>query len=324
MELTLPKIELYKTRTFSEKLSDTFNFLRENWRPIAKYFLYLMVPASIVLAFFMNHFWSGYMGIIMNAEGIGTGQVQSELLSFGLNAGITLLLFLIASVVLFAMLFALMRLYRVREQRLQGLTTEEFKTEMMVCLKRAAILMATCFGIGFVMLLVLGLVMALGFSLHPAVGFLAMLAFYVVLIVVAVPLMLVEPIYMMEDQTGIVEALRKAWRLGFATWFGIFGVTFVIGLLASVVQTVTMGPWYIMFIIKTVFTVSNDLDGSFVNSFAYTFFEYLTCILECLGMLLSMVFTTIGLTIQYGHASDKIDGTGVAQNIEKFDELDNF
>jgi hypothetical protein len=50
----------------------------------------------------------------------------------------------------------------------------------------------------------------------------------------------------------------------------------------------------------------------------------LSTVLECIGMLLSSIITTVALVIQYGHASDKIDGTGVAQNIEKFDELDNF
>ena len=44
------KIELYKTRTFSEKLNDTIGFMRESWRTQLKYFIYLMLPCSIVLA----------------------------------------------------------------------------------------------------------------------------------------------------------------------------------------------------------------------------------------------------------------------------------
>ena len=41
MQTEMPKIELYRIRTFTEKLTDMFNFLRENWRPMLKYFLYL-------------------------------------------------------------------------------------------------------------------------------------------------------------------------------------------------------------------------------------------------------------------------------------------
>ena len=59
MQLQTPKIEIYRTRTFTDKLGDTFNFLRENWRTILKYFIYIMLPVSMVMAFFANHFWNG-------------------------------------------------------------------------------------------------------------------------------------------------------------------------------------------------------------------------------------------------------------------------
>jgi hypothetical protein len=52
--------------------------------------------------------------------------------------------------------------------------------------------------------------------------------------------------------------------------------------------------------------------------------EYLACVLQVLGYLLSAVITTVGIQIQYGHACDKVDGVGVAKNIEHFDEFDNF
>ena len=94
--------------------------------------------------------------------------------------------------------------------------------------------------------------------------------------------------------------------------------------LLRIIQTVTMGPWYILFIVKMVFTMSKDMDGSFTNSIFFTFAEYATCVLQCLGMLLSSVLTLVGLTVQYGHAADKIDGVGVVEKIEHFDELDNF
>ena len=65
MQILLPKIEIYRTRTFSDKLTDTFNFIRENWRPLLKYLIYVMLPVSIIMAFFVNHFWNGYLSLIM-------------------------------------------------------------------------------------------------------------------------------------------------------------------------------------------------------------------------------------------------------------------
>ncbi len=316
------KIELYKTRTFSEKLNDTIGFMRESWRTQLKYFIYLMLPCSIVLAFFMNHFWSGYMSLIMARASVG--DPRSNIGSFLLNMGVMTIVFLATYTLLVALVYALVRLYRARENRLKNLTTDELKPELMFCLRRSVALMLVGIVIAIVALLIIGGLMVGAFTINPGFGLLSLLLLYVALLVVALPMMLVTPIYMLEDDISIIPAFQKAFHLGFPTWGGIFGVTFVIGILASIVQTVTMGPWYILFIIKMVFTMSNDLDGSFTSSIFYTSAEYVTCVLQCLGMLFSSVLTLVGLTMQYGHAADKIDGVGVVQKIEKFDEFDNF
>lgn len=322
METIKPKIELYKTRTFSEKLNDTIGFMREDWRTQFKYFIYLMLPCSIVLAFFMNHFWGGYMSLIMAAQNVG--DPRSDIGSFLLNTGAMIIVFMATYTLLIALVFALVRLYRAREARLKNLTADELKPELMSCLRRSCVLMLATIVVAIVVLLIFGGLMAGAFAINPGFGLLSLLLLYIALIVVGMPMMLVTPIYMLEDDISIIPAFQKAFHLGFPTWGGIFGVVFVLGILASIIQTVTMGPWYILFIIKMIFTMSNDLDGSFTNSIFYTTAEYVTCVLQCLGMLFSSILTLVGLTMQYGHAADKIDGVGVVQKIEKFDEFDNF
>lgn len=319
-----PKIEFYKTRTFSEKLSDTINFLRECWKPMLKYFLYLMLPCSIVLAFFMNHFWNGYMSLLFALEKMSKPFDGSEALSQVINVLLLVIVYLAAYILLIALIFALVRLYRRREDRLKNLTDDELKPELMWCLRRATILTLACMGIGLVVLLVIVGIIALIVSINAGLGLTVAALIYCGVLVIAMPLLLMTPIYMMEDDINVIEAILKAFHLGFPTWGGIFAVYFVIGIIASIIQTVTMGPWYILFLIKTALTVSGNFDGSFASSIFYTIGEYLTCVLQCLGMLLSLVITNVGILIQYGHAADLIDGVGVAQKIEKFDELDNF
>ena len=50
------KIELYRTRSFSEKLSATFDYLSENGRLLLKFLLYLILPVCMVQALGMNTF----------------------------------------------------------------------------------------------------------------------------------------------------------------------------------------------------------------------------------------------------------------------------
>ena len=245
-----PKIELYKTRTFSEKLNDTIGFLRENWRTQLKYFIYLMLPCSIVLAFFMNHFWGGYMSLIMAVQNVGGP--RENVGSFLLNSGAMAIVFLATYALLIAFVFALVRLYRAREDRLKNLTADELKPELMTCLRRSSVLMLATIVVAIVVLLVFGGLIAAATVLNRALGLVALVLFYVALLVVGLPMMLVTPIYMLEDDIRIIPAFQKAFHLGFPTWGGIFAVVFILGILASIIQTVTMGPWYILFIIKMI------------------------------------------------------------------------
>ena len=45
-----PLIKLYRTRTFSEKMSDTFDFVRENWRTMLKFLTYVMAGMIFAIA----------------------------------------------------------------------------------------------------------------------------------------------------------------------------------------------------------------------------------------------------------------------------------
>jgi hypothetical protein len=323
MEIITPKIEIYRTRTFSEKLTDTFNFLRENWRPIMKYFLYLMVPTSIVLAFFMNHFMDAYMGVTTAAQkgGAFDPSVGRSLLFYAPGY---ILVSAATYILLGALVFSMVRLYRRREERLKNLTADEVKEELLYCLKRTTLLTLAFIGLGILYLSLAGGISVLGFAIHPALGGLAFMIVVALAIVMSILLMMAEPVYLLEDDVTILEAISKGVRLSFNTFGGMLAMGFVLNMLASVIQSFTSAPFYILYFAKTFFTLSNDTVGGFFDSFLYSLLQYFSCILESLGMLLSMVITTVGLIIQYGHACDKIDGTGVAQNIEKFDELDNF
>ena len=323
MQLQTPKIEIYRTRTFTDKLGDTFNFLRENWRTITKYTIYIMLPVSMVLAFFANHFWNGYISLITALNTAGSMDDEG-ILSFGLSSLATLVVGIISYMILITLLFALIRLYTVREQRLANITMDELKPEMWFCMKRCMImtLVGLVLVIAFLALVVLMVVLLV--SINGAVALLGFILLYGVAVAVMLPLTLVPSIYLLEDNIGVFEAYMKGFRLGFATWGGIFAITFVISFITFVIQSFTMMPWYILSMVKMVINVSDKQDGSFFNSFLYDAIQYITCILTCLGYFISCIIEVVAITIQYGHASDKIDGVGVAKNIERFDEFDNF
>jgi hypothetical protein len=327
MQIEMPKIELYRIRSFSDKLTDVFNFLRENWRPMLKYFMYMMLPISIILALPFNHFFEGYFKLITTIDK-GNFFSNSEGWLYGISFVASILGFILAALLLESFVYAMIRVYDRRPQRLKDLCYEDFRDDLFFCLKRGVIMALTGLAIMIVVAIICAILAALAFVVSfqfgTAMTVVGIILLYIALIVFGLPMYMVAPVYMLEDEIGVIGAYKKGLRLGFATWGGVFAVMFIIGILASILQTFTMMPWYLLSMVKMIFTLTNDMDKPFFHSFVYSFVQYLTCILMCLGYMLSMVFSLVGIAIQYGHASEKIDGAGVSKRIDKFDEFDNF
>ena len=293
MQTELPKIELYRIRTFTEKLTDMFNFLRENWRPMLKYFLYMMLPISIVLALPFNHFFDSYLGLAGKLENPDALRDMNFWL-FGISAVATVLGTMFSALLLESFVYAMIRVYGRRPQRLKDLFYTDFRDDLYFCMKRGVIMALT----GLVVLFLIyipfgGLMWVLKLLLSKALFYLLLPFMIVVLIFITLPMYMVAPVYMLEDEIGVIGAYKKGLRLGFATWGGVFAVMFIIGILASILQTFTMMPWYLLSMVKMIFTLTNDMDKPFFHSFVYSFVQYLTCILMCLGYMLSMVFSLV-------------------------------
>ena len=66
------KIELFRARSFSEKLNATIEFIRQNIRVLSRAVLFLLVPVSIVSAILANNFlktFNSAVGVIEQGGG---------------------------------------------------------------------------------------------------------------------------------------------------------------------------------------------------------------------------------------------------------------
>lgn len=126
-------------------------------------------------------------------------------------------------------------------------------------------------------------------------------------------------IYLFEDIT-VMESFKKTFRLGFATWGGVFLISLIMGFIANVLQGVTMMPWYIATLVKYFFSLS-DVGSETTVSAGYSFILYLLGIVQAFGAYLSMIFTFVGMAYQYGHASEVVDSVTVESDIDNFDNL---
>ena len=91
------------------------------------------------------------------------------------------------------------------------------------------------------------------------------------------------------------------------------------GIIASVLQGIVSIPWYVIYIVKMIFTMSDG--GATSSSVGLNFAQYLFSILMLYGSYLSAIFGIVGLVYQYGHASEVVGSITVESDIDNFDKL---
>lgn len=312
MESQKPKIAMYAKRSFGEKLNASFDFLKESWRLLLKFTTYLLLPLCLVQALSLNGLMGGALSVSAMASSTAIVADPSSFMGFAIYYGLYVILYMIGSIVLTSLVYGLIRTYNEREERLEGVTLGMLKPLLFRNIKRLFVMTGAC----VLVVVIVGIIGGVAFALSP-LTLLLVIPFFVAF---CVPLALLAPIYLLED-ISFMEAFRKTFRLGFATWGGIFLISLLMGVVAYVLQIVTMMPWYIATVVKYFFAMSEAGGSEVTVSAGYSFFLYLLAIIQTFGAYLAMIFTLVGLAYQYGHASEVVDSITVESDIDNFDKL---
>lgn len=312
MESQKVKVAMYAKRSFEDKMNASFDFIKENWKPLFKFTTYLILPLCLIQALSLNEVMGGSMAAAMsNVNTTDLNLFANYGIGFWMNYGLSILCSMIGSMILSSLIYALIRTYNDREDRLEGITLSALKPLLLKNMGKMLkmILLAT-----LVMIIAVGVLVLLA-VLTPFTLILTIPLF----IACMVPMALLSPIYLFEN-IGIWAAFKKTFRLGFATWGGVFAISIIMGFIGGILQGIAMLPWYVATIVKYFFAMSDS--GSMVTvSPVYNFFLYLLGILQTFGAYIGSIFMIVGLAYQYGHASEVVDSVSVEEDIDNFDNL---
>ena len=310
MENMSPRISIYQQRDFGAKVTATFQFIRENWKPLLKYVTAFTLPVSIVQSFCMNmYIQSGALDLV------GTVDTSAgSLVAVGIYYALTMLCSVVGALVLYSLFYAMLAAYDRREERLRGITWKELSPDFFHFLRRGFALVL------FTMLIVFAYV-AVTVILVVATPA-TLIVTLPVLFVCMIPLALFYPAYMLDDKSsGIVAAFYWSMRNGFRFWGSTFLVVFVCYLLASIAGGVCSVPWYIIYIFNLITAMPESGLDSMQGSTLLSVLQFLFGIIMLCGTYLASVVVLLGLTYQYGHIREKVDAVTVDKDIENFDRL---
>ena len=312
MEYPHPKIKFYTTRTLSQKLTVTFEYLRENWKPLLIFSFYLILPVCLFQAFSMN----AYMRFAFTAGyESAAGNLSDPIFSFIWNIGMLFILLLLGNSVLYALVYSLMAEYEQRESRLMNIKLADFKASLIRNIWK--ILRVNLF-IGGIATILCAIVILLAVSITETL-FLTIPVLAIGGVAVIVPLSLFIPVYLFED-IPFFEALSKSFRYGFSAWGEIFVIVLVLGLMGNIISSVTMMPWYIVLVFGEIFSLVEP-DSAINASIWYQFITYLLGIVQSYGMYVSYILGAVGIAFQYFHIREKKEGISFDASIQNFDRL---
>jgi len=307
------RIVYYRQRNFTEKLNATLDFIRENWRALLRWCFYVIMPVCLVQTFVMNSLYGNILSYstLSATNVIGT----TEAASIMLRVGLLTLCFLIGSSLLAGLVYALMQTYSVREERLQNLVFNDIKGRLFSNALRVIALSLFMFVV-FCVIIAASSVLIAAFS---SIALVFVIPLSIAIVLCLIPLMLILPTYLFERNLTLFGALGKAWTLGTKTLWGMLGLIIVISLISSVIQTITMMPWYLTMMIGNLLSAANESGIS--HSVGYKFALYLLGLLQSFGVYFASTLMLIGLAFQYFHAREKVEGVSVEANIDNFSNL---
>lgn len=305
-----PKIAFYVRRSFGEKLNASFDFLKENRKVLLKYMTYLILPFCLVYSLLLNTTMNTYVNVLLGGAILGA-DVSSFDSWFWLKYYSFIICSILCMLLFTSLVFALVKLYNDREDRLNNLTFDVLRPLLLKNLSRL-LSMGVVFTI--LMFIIVFFVMFL-FALSS----LTLLLTIPLLFAFFVALSLSVPVYLFEE-IGIFQSLAKGIRLGFATWGGVFGVMMVMGVIASILMGVVSLPWYLVMFLKVIFNYSSDFTSSEPSVF-YDFFVYILSVIMAFCGCFATAFSILGSSYQYAHATEKMDSITIEDDIDNFEKL---
>jgi hypothetical protein len=208
------KIELRRTRDFSEKINATFEFIRQNIKPLAKSLIYISGPFILLQGFFNGFYQKQALG----GGGLNALDIFNTSSDLVMWLGLTYVFLLLGYISSIIVVYEFMRLYETKQnpETIDVPEVWEGVKENYLPMIGASIVMFFLVIIGMILLVIPGFYVAVAFSL-------------------VAPIMIIE-------KKGMGEALSRCFKLITEKWWSTFGLIFVTTLIVTVMALIFVIP----------------------------------------------------------------------------------
>src|SRR5258706_4481018 len=252
-------IELHRMRDFGKKINATFEFVKQNFKPLGKSVLLIAGPPLTIGSLMIGSFMGDFMSTIFSQAGTGNPEALNKFfLSWNFWAQFILMfVFLIVSAIMsISTINNFVLLYN--QKKSNDISVQEVWDKVRGSLG-IYLGSAFLFFLMFIAAYILVIIITIGFgAASPVLGFLGAAIGGCAMAYVWVGSSLTLFIQTFESK-NFFAALGRSLKLTQGKWWSTFGLVFVLGLIAYAVSYFFLIPYYIIMGTSMAHKVSSPL-----------------------------------------------------------------
>ncbi|WP_353777707.1 hypothetical protein [Winogradskyella sp. 3972H.M.0a.05] len=290
-----PYIEFKKQRDLGEILSDTFGFLRHEFKPFFRTVFTIAGPALFVFVVTL----ALYNYVIGDSFDFGLSSMGYNQFN-GFTIFIVLIIYLIAAIAAYILLISSALHYIKSYIQNKGETNiKEIRQDVM----------RTFWGF-------LGLSILKGITIFLAILICVLPVFYAM-----IPMAVVFSIYVFETRQSATDAYSKSFNLVNQDFWIAFGAFIILGILFYIINMVFSLP-AVIYTYAKMGVFSGEIDPSSFDTLVDPVYIFLNVLSQIVQYLLNLILV-IGGAVIYFHLNEKKNFTGTYERISEIGENNN-
>lgn len=304
-------IEFHQARDFSRKMNATFEFIRQNFKPLGKCILFIAAPPVLLSTLLFGSFMGDIFGQSFRPEQAEEMQRYFLSANFWLQWGLMLVFLTVSAVMNLATINNYIILYG--EKKSNDIEVSEVWERVRSTFWMYLGTMFAFAVLATVLLLVLFVPIGLLGAISPVLAvFGGLLAFIVAFyLIFAVALTFFIRSY---ERKGFFDSIFRSFKLVRDKWWSTFGLIFILYFIMGVVSYVFIIPWYVVTAVSAFHNTSVETLADPSSTWQLMTIVFFT--LYYLAQMFLATLPNVGIAFQYFNLVELKEAKGLMNQID--------
>jgi hypothetical protein len=307
-------INYHQTRDFSQKMSVTFEFVRQNFKSLGKSILFIAGPPVLLASLLIGSFFKEFLTASFNiGRGANPEMFQNMFLSgtFWLQMVLMMVFLMVSTVATIATINNYILLYEEKKSNNIEVSEVWSKVRETFWMYLGTALLFTVLGIAVYALMIIP-VIALGAMSPFLIGF----GIFAIIIGVIYLLFSTSLVFIIRayERKGFFESIFRSIKLVQGKWWSTFGLILVLYLIVVTVSYVFMIPFYIITIVTSLH--NTGVEGVEEPASGYQAVSLVLITLYYLAQMIMYALPNVGIAFQYFNLVERKEAKGLMNQIE--------